>query len=401
MTLQPPIDYRPAEDTSADAPPTGHSPMAPADPTKLPPPGAPRPRYVGPDVVRALALIGVVVMNFHGYFIIDGGEHSDATIWGRFFDPWTGPLSTRFAATFVLTAGVGVSLLTNRARRRRPTNPSEIAAKRWTLVRRGLVLYAFGLAFYEIWSGSILPYYGAMFVVAAGLFLLATPWIVSIGIAAAVAGAAIEWWGTERAMGGHSTTWLYNPPGGSPRGLVFNVFVNGTHPLLPWLIFLCAGIVIGRVLVRTTRWQPIAIVLGLTLFSFATLLSDGLRDNSPLSNVLASNDPFDRGLLYTASALGTALVAFTVVYIVADRFADTRLVQLFAHAGQMSLTLYILHALVFNFVTHWHSWIQPGGLDVALTFAAGYWVVAIAAASVWHRRFGVGPAEWVYRKLGA
>ena len=26
------------------------------------------------------------------------------------------------------------------------------------------------------------------------------------------------------------------------------MFVNGTHPLLPWLAFLCAGIVLGRAL---------------------------------------------------------------------------------------------------------------------------------------------------------
>ena len=43
----------------------------------------------------------------------------------------------------------------------------------------------------------------------------------------------------------------------------------------------------------------------------------------------------------------------------------------------------------------------PTGLDTALTFAAVFWVFAIAAASWWHRRFGIGPVEWVYRKIGA
>ena len=38
---------------------------------------------------------------------------------------------------------------------------------RWRLVARGLLLYAFGLLFDFIWPGTILPYYGAMFVVAA------------------------------------------------------------------------------------------------------------------------------------------------------------------------------------------------------------------------------------------
>ena len=34
-------------------------------------------RLPGPDVVRAVALIGVVVMNFHGYLILRGGERGD------------------------------------------------------------------------------------------------------------------------------------------------------------------------------------------------------------------------------------------------------------------------------------------------------------------------------------
>ena len=69
-------------------------------------------RRPGPDVVRALALLGVIVMNFHGYLIIRGAQPGDG--WAAdLFDPWTGPLATRFAATFVLVAGVGVTLLTN------------------------------------------------------------------------------------------------------------------------------------------------------------------------------------------------------------------------------------------------------------------------------------------------
>ena len=40
-----------------------------------------RVRLVGPDVVRAVALIGVVVMNYHAFLINDGGEISD-NLWG-------------------------------------------------------------------------------------------------------------------------------------------------------------------------------------------------------------------------------------------------------------------------------------------------------------------------------
>lgn len=354
-------------------------------------------RLVGPDVVRAIALIGVVVMNFHGYLIIDGGERS-TNFWGRQFDPWNGPLSTRFAATFVLTAGVGVTLLTRRA----IGDAALTSARRWTLVRRGLLLYGFGIIYDEIWPGSILPFYGAMFVLGALIFTLATPWLIGIGLTAALAGAGIKWWVAERTMDGHSTTWLTNPGSNSPRGHLLDVMVNGTHPLLPWLAFFCAGMVIGRLL-RTDWWRPAVLAISVTLFGLATAISGAVKSGEPtqLAALLSSTDPLDRGLLYVASALGTALVAFAAISWVAEAFSTAWPTVLLARAGQMTLTLYIIHGLVFNYITHWNSWVEPSGLDLALTFAAIYWIIAIVLGWLWHRRFGIGPAEWLYRKLGA
>ncbi len=50
----------------------------------------------------------------------------------------------------------------------------------------------------------------------------------------------------ERNLDLASTSWLTDPDDGSLRDHLFDVFVNGTHPLLPWFAFLCAGMVLGR-----------------------------------------------------------------------------------------------------------------------------------------------------------
>jgi uncharacterized protein len=351
-----------------------------------------RTRLPGPDVVRAVALIGVVVMNYHGYLLLqqDGPRATDAL--HRFFDPWTGPLSTRFAATFVLVAGVGVTLLT----RRSMSDPAAVRGRRVTLVRRGLVLYGAGLLLDEIWDGTILPYYGAMFVLAAVLFTLATRWIVAVGVGAAVAGALVAWWRLEQDLAGNDISWLDSPRPYSPGGLVLGVVVNGTHPLLPWLAFLCAGIVLGRGLGRA-GWRPAAIGLGAALFVAATAigaLASGDRA------ALVSTDPWTRSLVYTASALGTALMAFGVITWLAERHPSSRLVGWLGAAGTLSLTLYVLHALLFDFVVNQLGWIRPTGLDTALAFAGCFWLLGIAAAVLWRQRIGVGPCEWIYRWLG-
>lgn len=350
-------------------------------------------RRPGPDVARAAAMAGVVMMNFHGYLIIRGARRDGNALYDL-FDPWTGPLSTRFAALFVFTAGVGVTLMT----RSSIGDPTRTAEMRWRLVRRGLLLYSGGLLFDFVWPGTILPYYGAMFALAALMFTLRSRWLVAIGAGAAVAGWSINWWMFERSLDGESTAWLTDPGPRSPRGLLFDVFVNGTHPLLPWLAFLCAGIVTGRFL-ATAWWRPAAVGTGFGLYSLATIVNTLGRDDRSL--VLLSDDPFDRGVVYVASALGTALIAFGAISWLADRFETTGAVDALRRAGQMSLTIYLGHALLFNLAVDWLDVIEPRGIGTALAATAVYWLTATALAVTYQRRHGRGPAETLYRKLTA
>jgi uncharacterized membrane protein YeiB len=360
-------------------------------------------RLVGPDVTRAIALIGVVVMNYHGY--LNGqsaGAQPGASFAHRLFDPYRGVMATRFAATFMLVAGVGITLLT--ARSRASGDRAAISDDRWRLVRRGLVLYAAGFVLDWIWPGTILFFYGATFVLAAFVFTLRTRWIVAIGTSAALAAAGVHWWAAQRVEDGHSVAWLTSPgtlTTESPRGLVFDTFLNGTHPLLPWFAFLCLGIVVGRLLgtVHPLRMAGLGLCVTFVAYLVNHVGTSGHADDRVLVTVLSTR-PFDRGLLYTLSAAGTAVAAFGIITWLAERSRDSQPVQVLARAGQMTLTLYFAHVLVFNLVVDWLGWVSGTGLDTALTFAAVFWALAIALGSWWRRLVGIGPAEWVYRKIG-
>ncbi len=240
-----------------------------------------RERVIDLDVTRAVALIGVAAMNYHGALINLGGPIGESRI-NRFFNPWTGPLSTRFAATFVLVAGMGITLLTDRGRL--SGDRARRSADRWTLVRRGVLLYAFGFVFEWVWSGTILFFYGAFFVAGALLFTLRTRWLVVVGTAAALGAAALQWWAFDSH---HDTSWLFTDwyaPGRyrSPRRLLFDTFVNGTHPLLPWLAFLCAGMIIGRHLPLVAPWRRVLGTLGVMLIA-GTYLAKYIFDNTAVA----------------------------------------------------------------------------------------------------------------------
>jgi uncharacterized protein len=355
---------------------------------------APAARLRGPDVVRAVALIGVVVMNYHGYLILRRSPAAApaATGWlDELFDPWDGPLSTRFAATFVLVAGVGVTLLTRRAQ----GDAHRVTEMRWRLIRRGVLLYVVGLFLDEIWPGTIIVYYGVMFVLAAGIFTWRSRWIVVTGLVAAIAATALRTWRFDRDRDGRSTGWITSPDQNSIRRYVFDVVVNGTHPLLPWFAFLCAGIVLGRML-DTTWWRPAAAGGGLVLVAGASLASAmALTD---LQEVATSTDPLDRSIVYVSSALGTALIAYVAIDWLAEHLPSAT--DPLRRAGQLTLTLYLAHIFVFNLVVDWLGWVEPAGTGTALLFAGAFWVAAIAFATWWQRTYGRGPAEHVYRAFG-
>ena len=368
------------------------------------PPSESSDRLPGPDVVRAVALIGVVVMNYHGYLMFRGaGIGVGDSALDRFFDPFEGPLSTRFASTFVLTAGVGITLLTRRVVADRAAGvvgaARAVTEMRWRLVRRGLALYVLGQLLDVIWPGTIIVYYGAMFAIASLLFTLATRWIITIGLAAALAGWWVSLWSFWRVEDGASVAWLRSPASDSIRRYVFDLAVNGTHPLLPWLAFLCAGIVLGRML-EVPDWRLWCGGIGLVLFGVATIVST--MADTPFTDLALSRHPFDRGVVYVASALGTSLIAFAAISWLADRATGpaAAVVEVLREAGQMTLTLYIAHILIFNLVVDWIGWVEPAGLGTALTFAFGFWVIAMVLGAMWHRRYGRGPAERVYRAIG-
>lgn len=348
------------------------------------------PRLAGLDVVRGVALIGVCAMNYHGYLIHRGGSRGDG--WQRILDPWNGPFSTRFAATFVVVAGIGISLLTAESRRGR--HAARVGADRLTLVRRGVLLLLGGMVLDWVWPGTILFFYGGYFLVSSLLITLTDRWLVVVGATSAVAAAVVRWWAIDGS--GHDTSWLLYGNAGtnrSPRDLVLDLAVRGTHPLLPWLAFLCVGMLLGRRLPLSTAARGSWAFGGV----LAVILGYGLEAALPVDRVLRSTDPFDWALPYTLAAGGTAVVAVIVISTVADRWPSGVAVRALAVAGRTTLTLYVGHALVFDLVVDWLGWVHPGTWSTGFLLAVAYWLAAVMLANAWAARHEHGPLESVYR----
>lgn len=347
-------------------------------------------------------------MNFHAY--LNGAQSmypTQPSVWERMFNPLTGPLTTRFAATFVLIAGIGVSLFTQRARE--SNNHADIQHARIVLLRRGLLLYFLGYFVEWVWPGTILFYYGAYFIIAAAIFAWSSKRLIALGGASIVIAAGLSWWRASQLLADNNMRWL-SPSPNSPRNLLIRTFLDYTHPVFPWIAFFIAGILLGRHIHQLPKirlqlmFAAILLILATHSANFLFTPSSQIADRDFLLAKLLSTQPLNRGILFSLGTLATAVVAFCLVSLVVERASRSILFRLLAkflaRAGRMTLSVYLLHVVFFNFVVHQLHWVGATGLDTALLLSLLFYVVALLLASGWNKHFGLGPAERVYRAFG-
>ena len=356
------------------------------------------------DVTRALALVGVVVMNYHAYLNKSAAFYPERPSFAeRIFNPLSGILTTRFAATFVLVAGMGIALLVQPAIR--SENATLIRATQMKLARRGLFLYAVGAAVQWIWPGTILFYYGAFFLIAAVICTWSNRSLLAVSAVTIAVSTGLTAWRGYRSFEGDFTQWL-SPTPNTPRNLLIRTFFDYTHPVFPWITFICAGIILGRSLQRLAQlrkqimmWSGFTLLITYFIRTFAMPDSIATRTDYVLQRVLSTNN-HDHALLHVTATLAVALLAFCIVSLITDSRKDHQAVEFLARTGHMTLSIYLAHVVIFNLVVNWLDWVRPTGLDTALALSLAFYLTAVPISSLYFRKFGIGPFERVYRAFG-
>lgn len=341
------------------------------------------------DATRTVALLGIIVLNYHGYLNrYDAIGANKTNFFARIMDAWNGVLAPS-PVIFVLVSGISCSLLTS------------ARFDRWVLVRRGVLLFALGSMFEWVWNGTILPYFGLYFLLASAVSTWSRRNIALAAVLCTVSAAALSLWRFLREEDFHSTSWLSPAHPDSPRNFVFRYFVDYTHPILPWFAFFCVGLLIGRSLPwffanRTRLFAPLAIAVA-AVYTVSTVVR---RGTDGAWQRVTSTDPFERGVLATVGVTLSAVLVLIVVSWIVDAFPRSSVTDVFVRAGQVTLTLYVLHGLAYNLIVNRLAWVRPTGLDTALVLSAIMWIALVALGAWWNRFFGRGPLERLLRGFG-
>lgn len=357
-------------------------------------------RIEGYDLARALAVFGMVVVNFK--LVMGAAEGS--TVLGPWLSTSAGWLEGRAVATFVILAGVGVTLLSRRAVA--DGDPRSILRARLRLLRRAFLLVVVGLSYAPIWPADILHFYGLYFV--AGALLLTasnrTLWIAAGGF---VAGFVVLLMCFDYTTAWDFTTLEY-ADFWTAEGMVRHLFFNGFHPVFPWTAFLLVGMWLGRLpladaAVRRRLGAWAALVWGLTELVSQGLVAYGLRTwtNLPADDVRAlfGTEPMPPMPQYLLAGGGLAVVVIVVCLEVSQRWPESPWLRPFYATGKLSLTLYVAHVILGMGTLEALGRLHDQSIEVALFSALVFCCAGTLFATLWLRRFDSGPLEWVFRRL--
>jgi len=366
-----------------------------------------RPRVIGVDVARGLALLGMIAT--HVYGSLDGRG-----------DPTTAHVVAggRAATTFVLVAGVSLAFLSGG---RTAVRGRERVAVSAGLVVRAVLIGALGLALSALSEANgvdvILQFYAVLFLLA--IPLLGCAPMVLIGIAAAVTALGPVLLvltadaGLPYAGSGAEPTFATLVQ--DPTGLLVQLFVTGEYPVVVYMAYLCVGLAIGRLDLRSPRLAWVLLGAGIALAVAARAASAVLL--YPLGGLARLIEQNDQGggaaeisaLLWEAEpsaswwylalpaphshtpidllhTLGSAVAVLGAALLLTRIPAVSRVLWPLAAAGAMSLTLYSAHLVVLA------TGVQeelPG--VTLLLMVAG----ALAFAAAWRFLIGQGPLEAV------
>lgn len=352
-------------------------------------------RIIGFDLARSFAIFGMYVVNFNIVF----GSHKDASTLGKFLSLFNGNSST----VFVMLAGMGVALMTNRA----SYTIEEKSKLRSTINKRAWFLFFLGVLLMLWWPADILHFYGGYLHIAA--FLLFTNKRYYL-IASALAILAFH---TLFLLIPYETGWnfetLQYKDLWTLKGFIRNTFYNGWNSIFPWLAYFTFGMYLGRLDWSLPRTQYKVFAIGLLLFATITFLqyASNYLSISEEMEFFINADYLPPFLPFVISTLGCGLMIIASFMYVSRFLSRSNFAMDLAKTGQMTLTHYISHLtigmIVFSLIT---GKALEGKLNdqiivhpfKILLFALFYYIFSFFFSKYWAKKFKNGPFELLMRK---
>ena len=379
------------------------------------------------DVLRALALIGMVICHYP--IFLSSGEGRDAMLY--FFSNHL--LGGDCAASwFVFLVGLSQVLSIKKRDTAQDKNVSRV-------IIRGMAIFVIGLLFLlviqgyeELWDWDILTFIGATTIILLlcrkapswGLILFCsvvffiTPWLRSFIDIAPFYGGKFE---SVKWISDFIPNFIFDPAkdydgGKTVLDNVIGFFLIGQFPLLPWIIFPVTGFVIGRRMTQNllAADSPFILIIGM-MFTFMGLFT--AYAGSIKSGFSVANDYITPLSFYPISfslimfLVGVVLILFIFLWHIYDANPDnTKPPGMFLiycrQISKYSLTIYVSHFALFfiplriiKLTTGTYYLRDLVSTPVAFALAVILMILYYPLLKLWDKAGGKYSFEWLLAKL--
>ena len=353
-------------------------------------------RIIGIDVARALAIIGMIIVNFKIVLGENGLNWMKSVV--KIFDG-------KAAATFVVLAGVGLALMTNSAIKNNDQAKLKIARIR--IIKRALFLFIVGISYIAIWPADILHFYGIYMAVTIVLLTSSKRTILISAISLIVTFPILMvFWSYEA---GWNFDTLDYQGFWTLKGFMRNLFFNGFHPVIPWTAFMLFGYWFGKQdlhndkFVKKTFWISTIIFITIQVLSYGIILflSEGNQETAKALTEILGTNPMPPLPIYMFNGISVAFAVISACIIIAKKFENSFIIDALNKTGQLALTFYVAH-VIFGMGTI--EAINPSkmgnyAVEFSVTYALFFSLFCVIFAVIWRKHKKYGPLEWVMRKV--
>jgi uncharacterized protein len=349
-------------------------------------------RIVSYDLARAVAIGLMILVNFQVYLLAPPtGEREDGILRWLAHVP-----SGRSSSLFVILAGVGVAQMSRRARL--TGDAREWWLLRRTLLLRSLFLLVSGALLITVWEIDILHFYAAYLALSTLFVRRSSRALFASAVGFVVMAALLSVLVPEELR--DEVVPL------SPLGIALNFVIDGIHPVFPWMAFLLYGMWLGRLDLGHAGRRRAFAFRAAALAVTTELVSSGMTALAAGSGAPASfadhaglfATDWTPAPLYVVSAWGTGTCIIALAHEAVARFGRTRIVRALVSTGQLSLSIYLFHALVGVGIPRWIFGLGDGlAIPQVVAYWATFFALTVPLAAVYRAYVQRGPIETVMR----
>ncbi|MYL70562.1 DUF418 domain-containing protein [Halobacillus litoralis] len=349
-------------------------------------------RIIGFDISRALAILGMVIVNYKISMHAEGNGPEWLII-------STGLLEGRASAIFVILAGIGISLMTRKA-----LLHSTSSKKNRTMIwRRSVFLFVLGMCLFLMqWSADILHYYAFYMFIASFFIVTSARNLLLAALATVLTSQVFQLllnyeYGWDKSFQYYEEFWTI-------KGFISNLFFNGYHPIFPWMAFVFIGMWLGRLNFRNNKLIRKIMIVSFITFSVVEVSSFALiKLFSPIlghevAYYLFDTKPMPPTMFYMISSTSTAILIILLCIKLSKSFKKNAIIQALVNTGQLALTLYVGHFLVLVVLSMFGGLVN-NTLQFTTTIAITFFLISTILSTYWRKKFKRGPIELMMRKV--